>query len=69
MNDTRRVALWGGLAYLATFLFSLPAVALLTPATGHADYVLGTGSDDPPSTRCSWAPCSTGVGSPAGARR
>jgi hypothetical protein len=26
MTNYRRVALWGGLAYLATFVFSMPAV-------------------------------------------
>lgn len=44
--NPRRVALWGGIAYLATFVFSMPAVALLDPATEHADFVLGGGHDD-----------------------
>lgn len=41
----RRIALWGGLAYLATFVFSIPAVPLYKPVTDHADYVLGAGAD------------------------
>ncbi len=45
-NNARRVALWGGIAYLATFVFSIPAVALLEPATDHANFVLGGGSND-----------------------
>ena len=45
-NNARRVALWGGIAYLATFIFSLPAVGLLDPATDHADFVLGGGGND-----------------------
>lgn len=45
-NNARRVALWGGIAYLATFVFSMPAVGLLSPATNHADFVLGAGGSD-----------------------
>lgn len=45
-NNARRVALFGGLAYLATFVFSMPAVGLLAPATDHAGFVLGGGGDD-----------------------
>ena len=43
-NNARRIALWGGIAYLATFTFSMPAVGLLSPATDHADFVLGGGA-------------------------
>lgn len=46
MTSTRRIALLGGLAYLATFIFSLPAVALLSPATDHLDFVLGVGNEN-----------------------
>lgn len=42
-SNARRVALWGGISYLATFVFSMPAVSLLNPATDHADFVLGGG--------------------------
>lgn len=45
MTATRRTALLGGIAYLVTFI-SIPAVLLLHPATGHSDYVLGSGSDN-----------------------
>ena len=44
MTTPRRVALLGGLAYLATFVFSMPAVALLSPATDHDDFVFGAGN-------------------------
>ncbi len=45
-DDVRRAARWGGIAYLATFIFSIPAVVLLTPVTAHADFVLGGASKD-----------------------
>ncbi len=45
-NNARRVALLGGIAYLATFIFSMPAVGLLDPVTDHADFVLGGGGND-----------------------
>ena len=46
-RQLRRVALWGGLAYLATFVFSIPAVALLVPATDHVrTFMTGGDSDD-----------------------
>ncbi len=45
-NNARHVAFWGGIAYLATFVFSMPAVVLLSPATDHADFVLGGGGND-----------------------
>lgn len=44
--NTRRVALWGGIAYLVTFFTSIPALGLLAPATEHADFVLGGGGND-----------------------
>lgn len=47
MNSTRRIALYGGIAYLLTFATSIPALPLLAPATDHADFVLGgAGSDN-----------------------
>lgn len=45
-TNFRRVALWGGLAYLATFVFSMPAVPLYDPVTKHADFILGGGGSD-----------------------
>ncbi|MCA1984189.1 DUF4386 domain-containing protein [Nocardioides nematodiphilus] len=42
----RRIALWGGVAYLATFVFSIPAVALLAPATDHVRAFMGGGDGD-----------------------
>lgn len=42
----RRVALWGGIAYLVTFITSIPALPLLAPVTEHADFVLGGGGND-----------------------
>ncbi len=45
-NNARRIALWGGIAYLATFVFSMPAVGLLNPVTDHANFVLGGGDKD-----------------------
>lgn len=45
-HTARRVALYAGIAYLLTFLFSIPALGLLAPATDHADFVLGGGGKD-----------------------
>jgi len=45
MTNTRRVALLGGIAYLVTFVASIPALPLLEPVTDHSHYVLGAGSD------------------------
>jgi hypothetical protein len=42
----RRVALWGGIAYLVTFFTSIPALPLLAPVTDHPDFVLGGGGND-----------------------
>ena len=46
MNNARRVALWGGLAYLATFVFSMPAVGLLHPPTDNPAFVSGGGGNE-----------------------
>lgn len=46
MTSTRRVALSAGIAYLLTFVTSIPALPLLAPATDHADFVLGSGGSD-----------------------
>lgn len=46
MTSYRRVALWGGVAYLLTFFTSIPALPVLAPATDHADFVLGGGEND-----------------------
>ncbi len=45
MTISRRIALWGGIAYLLTFVAAIPALPLLEPVTAHPDYVLGAGSD------------------------
>jgi len=45
-TNYRRVALWGGLAYIATFVFSMPAVPMYNPVTKHAEFVLGGGGSD-----------------------
>ena len=42
----RRLARWGGIAYLATFVFSIPAVALLAPATEHVRAFMTGGDGD-----------------------
>lgn len=46
MTPTRRVALFGGIAYLLTFATSIPALPLLEPVTGHPDFVLGGAGAD-----------------------
>ncbi|KQW52786.1 hypothetical protein ASC77_00230 [Nocardioides sp. Root1257] len=44
--NARRTALLGGLAYLATFVFSMPAVPLLHPATDDpTGFVQGAGNE------------------------
>jgi hypothetical protein len=35
-----------GVAYLATFVFSIPVLGLYEPVLGHPDYVLGAGADN-----------------------
>lgn len=45
MTSLRRVSLAGGLAYLVTFVASIPALPLLAPVVDDARYVLGAGAD------------------------
>ena len=47
----RKVARRAGWLYLATFVFSLPTLAMKAPLTKHADFVLGAGA----STGVVWA--------------
>jgi hypothetical protein len=46
MTNHRRIALWGGIAYLLTFFTSIPALPLLAPVADHTNFVLGTGAND-----------------------
>ncbi len=45
MDNTRRLALVGGVLYLVTFAASIPTLALKAPVVDHANFILGTGSD------------------------
>ena len=45
MDATRRTALLGGLFFLGTFVFSIPAVVLYGPILNDANYVVGVGAD------------------------
>jgi len=45
-DPLRRTALAAGLLYLATFAFSIPALALYDGVLNDADFVLGAGPDD-----------------------
>jgi len=45
MTATRKAALAAGLFYLATFVFSIPALGLYDGVVNDPDFVLGTGSD------------------------
>jgi hypothetical protein len=45
MDRTRRAALYAGLFYLATFVFSIPALALYDGVVNDRGFVLGAGSD------------------------
>ena len=44
-NSWRKLALAGGVLYLMTFAFSIPAVFLLDPVFTNPDYILGAGPD------------------------
>lgn len=44
MDNTRKLALAGGVLYLVTFLASIPTLVLKAPLVDHADFVLGHGS-------------------------
>jgi hypothetical protein len=45
MDNARTLALAGGVAYLATFIFSIPAVFLYGPVLSDPAYIVGPGSD------------------------
>lgn len=45
MSPTRKLALAAGLFYLATFVFSIPALAFYDEVRNNADFVTGAGSD------------------------
>lgn len=44
-TDMRKVALWGGVLYLITFVFSIPTLGLKEGILDHADWILGSGSE------------------------
>ena len=46
MSPTRKAALAAGLFYIATFVFSIPALGLYTGVLDDPSFVLGSGSDD-----------------------
>jgi hypothetical protein len=46
MDPMRKTALTAGLLYLATFVFSIPALGLYDNVVNNPDYVLGAGSGD-----------------------
>lgn len=50
MTRARRIALAGGVAYLLTFVFSIPTLAMKAPLD-NADFILGAGS----ATGVTWA--------------
>lgn len=45
MSPTRKAALAAGLFYIATFVFSIPALGLYDGVVNDANFVLGAGSD------------------------
>lgn len=45
MDHARTLALAGGVAYLLTFIFSIPAVFLYGPVLSDPGYIVGPGSD------------------------
>ena len=47
MTMTRKYALWGGVLYLITFVFSIPTLGMKAPVADHADFILGAGSEGP----------------------
>ncbi len=50
-TTTRKLALWGGVMYLLTFVFSIPTLGMKAPVADHVDFILGNGS----STSVGWA--------------
>src|SRR6187549_2889532 len=45
MSTTRKLALAAGLFYIATFVFSIPALPMYDSVLNNADWVNGAGSD------------------------
>ena len=45
MDPMRKTALFAGLAYLATFVFSIPALGLYDDVLNNPDFVFGAGND------------------------
>lgn len=45
MSSTRKYALWAGVLYLVTFVFSVPTLGMKEPVVDHADFILGAGSE------------------------
>lgn len=45
MSSSRRTALYAGLWFIGTFVFSIPALLLYDPVLNDADYILGSGAD------------------------
>src|SRR5919199_3633015 len=45
MDPTRKAALYAGLFYIATFVFSIPALGLYDGVLNDPNFVLGAGSD------------------------
>jgi Domain of unknown function (DUF4386) len=46
MDPTRKAALYAGLFYIGTFVFSIPALGLYKGVLDDANFVLGAGSDE-----------------------
>lgn len=44
-NNRRTVALWGGVLYLITFVFSIPTLGLKEGVLDHVDFITGSGSE------------------------
>jgi hypothetical protein len=47
MTTMRKAALWGGVLYLITFVFSIPTLGLKAGVVDHADFILGHGATGP----------------------
>jgi hypothetical protein len=45
MTTTRKIALWGGVLYLITFVFSIPTLGLKESVLDHVDFITGSGSE------------------------
>ena len=47
MTSTRKYALWAGVLYLVTFVFSIPTLGLKADVADHANFILGHGAEGP----------------------